>query len=107
MAKVTKKISKRSKNKAKKPKVEKPVESMAPIPEGMISLNITETDLVTFTNLMTIVSKTFEHLAIKALEENDMASFKTLQARFELSKEFAHRLVDYVKMPEPVSRDMH
>jgi hypothetical protein len=73
----------------------------------MVSIAISEVDLLTFANLMVICAKTFESLALKAAEENDNTSFRQLQARFQLSTAFASKLSDCVKMPEPISRDMH
>jgi hypothetical protein len=90
----------------KEPQQEQKV-SAGPIAQGMVSIVISEEDLVTFTNLMTICAKTFEQLAYKAADDNDTTSFKTLQARYQLSTVFANKLSDCIKMPEPVSREFH
>lgn len=102
MAKDTKKNSKKSKTSTNSEEKLAP-----PIDPGMVNVAISETDLVTFANLMSICAKTFEQLAIKAAEQNDEASFRTLQARYQLSSAFAQKLVECTKMPEPISREVH
>jgi hypothetical protein len=92
---------------SKKTKTEKELLPAPPVGPGMVSLAITETDLATFVNLMTICAKTFDQLALKSAEDNDAISYKILLARAQLSAVFANKLSECVKMPEPVSRDMH
>lgn len=104
----------------KKPKTNPPaaevppakVEEVLPKPRqqldpGMVSIAISESDLLTFANLMSIVTKTFESLAMEAATKDDAPTFKILQARWQLSNAFAIKLADCVKMPEPLSRDVH
>ena len=110
MAKITRKSLKNlktSKGTKKTVKGEEIVPPAPPIEEGMVSIAFSPTDLATFANLMTVCAKTFEALALQAAEQNDVQSFRTLQARLQLSSAFASKLSDSVRMPEPVSRDMH
>lgn len=84
------------------------VRKVAPeIPPGLVSIAMSKEDMQTFANLMSICAKTFEKLAMQAIQENDDATFNVLQARHRLSSLFAEKLVDACKMPEPVSRDFH
>lgn len=105
MAENTKKSLKRLPKKTKK--TEKELLPVPPVEEGYISISMAGTDLATFANLMTICARTFEELALKSAELNDAASFRTLQARQQLSVLFANKLHECLKMPEPVSRDLH
>lgn len=112
MAKGSKKILKKMKTPTKKTE-SIPVNPLAevkpapPIDPGMVSVNFVETDLVALANLMTVVTKIFEQLALTAAEENEPTRFKILQARYQLSNAFATKFADCVRMPEPLSRDMH
>jgi hypothetical protein len=109
MAKVTKKSSKKSTaTKTEQPKVEEPAPKQAvPVEPGQITLLVTHADLATWANLMTICTETFEKLALKAAEDNDDPTFQRLKARYQLSTIFANKLYDCLKMPEPISRDIH
>ena len=106
MAKVTKKSLKKSKTETKTEPVE-PVPVKPPVELGHVTISLSGPDLMTFANLMTICTETFEKLALKAAEENDDARFQQLKARYQLSTLFANKLYDCLKMPEPVSRDIH
>jgi len=44
---------------------------------------------------------------MEAATKDDAPTFKILQARWQLSNAFATKLADCVKMPEPLSRDVH
>lgn len=84
------------------------VRKVAPaIPPGLVSIAMSKEDMQTFANLMSICTKTFEKLAMQAIQENDDATFNVFQTRHRLSSLFAEKLVDACKMPEPVSRDFH
>lgn len=100
MAKGTKKNSKKSKTE----EVKKPA---PPVPEGMVSIVMDKDDLKTFANLLSICSRTFEELAMQAAADQKEAEFTVLKARCQLSAMFANKLVEAVKMPEPISRDFH
>ena len=112
-----KKSSKKSQIKTTKPKIvkEQPQQqqeqvlpaSMPTIPPGMVNIAISEIDLTTFVNLMSICAQTFEQLAKTAAQDNDQNSFGILQARFQLSSAFARKLAECTRIPEPVSRDLH
>jgi hypothetical protein len=79
----------------------------ANIAPGMVSVVMTHTDLTTLSNLMTICAKTFEKLAIDAAQLNNSQDFNILNARYQLSADFAAKLANCVMMPEPISRDFH
>lgn len=107
MAKVTKKSSKKLVTKTEVKPVVEPVKVAPTVPPGHITLAISNADLITFANLMTICTETFEKLALKAAEANDDATFQQLKARYQLSTLFANKLHDCLRVPEPVSRDIH
>lgn len=65
------------------------------------------TDLATLTNLMTICAKLFEDQAMAALQQNDEQNYAISAARHKISSMFADRFVEFCKMPEPESRDVH
>lgn len=78
-----------------------------PVPEGMTSVVMTKEDLRTFANLLSICSRTFEELAMQAAAAQNDNEFTILKARCQLSAMFANKLVEAVRMPEPISRDFH
>jgi|SRR5665213_748500 len=100
---------------AKKIKVKKKIkevaavdEHMAPtISEGLVSIAMLPTDLITLTNLMVVCAKTFEDQAVVAASQNDEQNYLVLSARHKLSSMFASRFVEFCSMGEPESRDMH
>lgn len=106
MAKTTKK-SKSSEAETKKTKTEEPVKQAPPISPGLISIAMLPNDLATLTNLMSICAKIFEEQALLALQEQDEQKFAILSARHKMSTMFADRLVEFCKVGEPESRDMH
>jgi hypothetical protein len=105
MAKDTKKSLKESLEKT--PKTEE-VRKVAPdIPEGFISIAMTKEDMQRYANLLSITAKTFEKLAMEAVNQNDEVSFSILQERHRLSYILAEKFVEACKLPEPISRDIH
>lgn len=78
-----------------------------PADPGIAYVAFLPEDLKTFANLMSVVTKTFEKMAMDAAQLNDDASFSVFQARCRLSAVLADRLIDACKMPEPESRDIH
>ena len=95
----------------KKPEVKatKPEPQLPPqiIEENTVNVALSQADLETFINLMTVCSQTFEALALQAAQEKDMASFDVLSARHKLSFVFANKLAEFNSVGEPTSRDLH
>lgn len=77
------------------------------IEPGFISLAFSKEELATLTNLLDISAKTFESLALQAAQQNDEESYKVLAARYKLSNHFVSKLIEFYKMPEPLSRELH
>jgi len=100
MAKVTKK-------KATKTKSEEPRELAPIVTPGLINIAMIPSDLATLANLMSVCAKIFEEQANIAAQQNDEPRFTILNARHRLSSQFADRFVEFYKMGEPESRDMH
>ena len=105
---------------AKKPKIpkkkveEKPTPKpevkrrVAPaIPQGLVSISMLPDDLETLTNFMSICARHFEEEALAAAKVNDENKYAILAARHKLSSMYANRFVEFMKMPEPESRDIH
>ena len=106
----TKKLKKIKKAKIKakpapQPETERRV--MSQIPEGLVSVSMLPSDLATLANLMSICAKSFEEQALAAAKENNENNYTILAARQKLSAMFATRFVEFIKMPEPESRDLH
>ena len=78
-----------------------------PISSGLVSVTMLPNDLVILTNLMSICAKIFEEQAIIAASNNDEQKYVILTARHKITTEFANRFVEFCKMGEPQSRDMH
>jgi hypothetical protein len=88
--------------------VKKEEHRVAPsVPPGLVSLAMSKSDMETFANLMSICAKTFEALALDAMQTNDEQKFSVLQARYKLSTMLAEKLIEACRMPEPISRDFH
>lgn len=105
MAKVMKK-SKKSETKTKK--TEEVVRPPAPpIEPGLVTISMLPNELSTLTNLMSICAKIFEEQAMIAMRENQEERFAILAHRHKTISMFADRFVEFCKMPEPESRDMH
>lgn len=77
------------------------------IEPGFVNLSMTKEELLTFMNLLNITTQTFENLAIQAIQQNDQNSYTVLSARQKISKFYADKLVQFYKMPEPESRNIH
>lgn len=103
MAKATKKKSKMT-TETKSEEVKAPAPA---IPPGLINITMVPSDLATLANLMSVCAKVFEEQALIAAQQNDESSFTILNARHKLSSQFANRFVEFYKMGEPESRDMH
>jgi hypothetical protein len=56
---------------------------------------------------LSISAQTFQQLAAEAAETKDETAYSILKTRYDLSSEFAEKLVAAYRMPEPVSRDFH
>ena len=101
------KITKKRKSLETKTKVEVRAKQAPPISPGLVSIAMLPNDLATLTNLMSICAKIFEEQAMLALQDQDEQKFAILSARHKLSTMFADRLVEFCKLGEPESRDMH
>lgn len=77
------------------------------VPEGLVSVSMLPSDLATLANLMSICAKNFEEQALIAAQQNNENNYAILAARQKLSAMFATRFVEFIKMPEPESRDIH
>lgn len=77
------------------------------IEPGFVNLSMTKEELLTFMNLLNITTQTFENLAMQAIQQNDQNSYTVLSARQKISKFYADKLVQFYKMPEPESRNIH
>ena len=64
-------------------------------------------ELSNLANLMSITAQTFETLALQAAQQNDESSFTVLSARNKLCRAYAARLLQFVRVGEPISRDFH
>lgn len=106
MAKVTKK-NKKTPEIPKTKSEELPAKVAPPISPGLVSIAMLPNDLVILTNLMGICAKIFEEQAMLAAQNNDENRYTILAARHKLSSQFADRFVEFCKMGEPESRDMH
>jgi hypothetical protein len=104
MAKTTKK---KTQTKKKIAKTEEIAKRAPPIQEGLVSIAMLPSDLTTLTNLMSICAKIFEEQALLAMHQGDENRFTILSARHKLSSMFADKFVEFSKMPEPESRDVH
>ena len=102
MAKVTKKKKVSKTTKSKEPRELAPI-----IAPGLINITMIPSDLATLANLMSVCAKIFEEQANIAAQQNDEPRFTILNARYRLSSQFADRFVEFYKMGEPESRDMH
>jgi len=80
---------------------------VAPIEQGHVSLSLSKEELATLTNLLEVTAKTFEDLALQAAQQNDKETYQVLSVRYKLSNHFASKLVEFLRMPEPTSRDVH
>ena len=74
---------------------------------GVITFGITEEDLRTLANLMSLTASTYEQMALEAVQANDNDGYTVFQTRAKVSAEFAAKFVSMYKMPEPISRDIH
>lgn len=77
------------------------------IGSGFINVAMVPSDLAVLANLMSVCAKIFEEQANIAAQQNDEPRFTILNARHKLSVQFADRFVEFYKMGEPESRDMH
>jgi hypothetical protein len=68
---------------------------------------MSQADLRVLANLLSISAQTFQQLAAEAAETKDETAYSILKTRYDLSSEFAEKLVAAYRMPEPVSRDFH
>lgn len=105
MSKTTKKLKTSVKKAKPKPTLERKI--APPISEGLVSIAMLPSDLATLTNLMTICAQSFEEQALAAAQENNEQKYAILAARQKLSSMFASKFVEFCKMPEPQSRDLH
>ena len=84
------------------------ITSSAPEVEmGYTMVAFTQEELSNFANLISIASQTFETLALQAAQKNDEHLFTILSARNKLCRAYAARLIQFVKVGEPTSRDFH
>lgn len=86
---------------------EQPSPKAIPVEPNFISVSLSKEELATLTNLLGVTAKTFENLALQAASQNDEESYQILSARYKLSNHFASKLIDFFKMPEPISREIH
>lgn len=78
-----------------------------PVAEGVITVAFSQEELTSLTHLMGVMAQTFESLAMQAAQLNDEATFTVLSARHKLSSAYATRLLQFLKLGEPSSRDVH
>jgi hypothetical protein len=108
MAKVVKKTKQTTKIEELEKTVEELKRKVAPgVPPGLVSIAMLPNDLATLTNLMSICAQAFEEQALQAAQANDEQKYAVLSARHKLSSMFADRFVEFCRMGEPESRDMH
>ncbi len=87
-----------------KSKEEQKVTAVAPVEPGFISLSLSKEELETLANLLGVTARTFENLPLQAAQQNDEETYQVLAV---LSNHFASKLLEFFKMPEPSSRDIH
>ena len=104
MAKITKK---KTPEILKMKSEEIPAKVAPPISPGLVNIAMLPSDLATLTNLMDICSKIFEEQALLAAQANDENRYTILAARHKLSSMFVNRFIEFYKMGEPESRDIH
>lgn len=105
MAKTTKKSKKTETTKTKSEELPKP--PAPPVEPGLVTISMLPNELTTLTNLMSICAKIFEEQAMIAAQQGNDERFAVLASRHKLSSMFADRFVEFCKMPEPESRDLH
>jgi hypothetical protein len=88
-------------------KTEEKVPTVAPVDPGIIMVAFSQEELSNLTSLMNITAQTFESLAIQAAQQNDEASYTVLAARHKMSNAYALRLLQFLKLGEPSSRNVH
>ena len=103
---VTKKKAPKIK-KAKVPKQETQRRVAPPVPKGLVSISLSPSELSTLASLMSICAQEFEGQALAAAEGKDETKYAQAAARHKLSFMFATRFVEFCKMPEPESWDLH
>jgi hypothetical protein len=84
-----------------------PKEIKPPVDPGYISFSLSAQELQTLINLLSLSSKTYEHLASAALKEENQDSYKEALFRAQYAALFANKFTDLSKMPEPTSRNIH
>lgn len=80
---------------------------MPHVEQDCVSISVSTSDLNTLANLLTICAKVFEQQALIAIEQQDENKFQILSARQKVSAHFADKFVEFCKMPEPLSREIH
>ena len=74
---------------------------------GNIMIAFSPEELSNFASLISIAAQTFETLALQAAQKNDEELFTILSARHKLCRAYAARLIQFVRVGEPISRDFH
>ena len=101
------------KNKSKQAEEAKVLRDLAsikipPLPkDGYVNLQMMIDDLSAMSNLFTLSEQTFTTLANMALAQNEQSSYAIFTARAKLSALYADRLLNFIDIGEPDSRDPH
>ena len=97
-----------SKKKISKKRIkEEVIGPIPPVEPGYANILLLREDLVTLMNLMNVSVKTYDELAVQAAKQGDKSSYDVFLARCKLSRHYALTLAQFLKMPEPESREVH